>query len=362
MQKYIFFSKSMWAEPPRIRHQLANLLREFGGSVVFFQNPTLPWQSKSTNDNRKIDESLTISRSRQLLHHQTRLAPLLHETNAIFETVSIKHRLSRENHENAIIINFNYDYFFLRRIFPKNKIVTIINDDFIAQAKFLSGRHVKNSLSKTCAISDLVLTVSYPLIEQLSEWCSPKLFLPWADSEYTPPEQTSGRNSVLIWASINEVIDYDLLEAIASARPSIKFSLVGPMSKSISKLITKICKNKPNITYSPPAKLEDVKIDDFLAGLMPYKNKIKSTEAVTLANKSFRLMSKGLPLIVHGMPHFYEHEAIHKCQTAQEIISALDYCHENFYKHQESIKLLIDCNQASSRHEYLQALIKSAEH
>jgi hypothetical protein len=39
--KYIIFSKTCWADQPRLRHHLAHLLGERGAKILFFEkNPT----------------------------------------------------------------------------------------------------------------------------------------------------------------------------------------------------------------------------------------------------------------------------------------------------------------------------------
>ncbi len=39
MKRFIFFTKTMYDETPRIRHQLADLLTSYGHEVVFYQKP-----------------------------------------------------------------------------------------------------------------------------------------------------------------------------------------------------------------------------------------------------------------------------------------------------------------------------------
>lgn len=351
MTKYIFFTKSMWDEPPRLRHQLANLLVNNNNEVIFFQKPCFFWQKKICSLN-SAGISINLLQSKQLIHHQLRLNKFFCFFNEWLELASIKKLLSLSDLENSVVINFNYDYIFLRKIFPKNKIITIINDDFISQAKFKNGAHVKFALSKTCKMSDAVLTVSYPLMKQLMPWSKPLLFLPWTDSAYCPPNAAQIRDSVLIWASINDIIDYDLLENIAIELPCIKFLLVGPISGGAKKIVPDLCLNNKNITYSSPTDLDLLPLNRIFASLMPYKAGVRSTEAVTLANKSIRLMSKGLPLVVHGMPHFLKNKGIFSCATVQEVTVAINSCLKDFYKIQDGIEDFVSKNTENVRYEF----------
>ena len=350
MKTFIFFSKSNWNESPRLRHQMVNLLLATGNKVVFFQKPIFFWQSESKQKSI-TGNGLEVVTTKQFLHHQLRITAPLRFINGLFEKWSIKRKISSQLRKDAVIVNFNYDYVFLRSIFQHNKIVTVINDDFVAQAKFGNGEHVKFALAKTCGFSDAVLTVSYPLMEQLAPWCKPVLFLPWADSPYLPPNPGSLRNAVLVWASINDVIDYELLRSVSKECPTVIFYLVGPVSGFAKTLVPNLCAQSVNIVYFPPSDLDFLPLDKFFAGLMPYKADVPSTEAVTLANKSLRLMSRGLPLIVHGMPHFFKHEAIFPCVDKNQLAAAIKYCATDFFKLQESIKNLVSTNTSEVRYD-----------
>ncbi|WP_157609911.1 hypothetical protein [Variovorax sp. Root434] len=356
MKNFIVFSKSNWDESPRLRHQLTNLLLNSGNNVIFVQKPLFFWQRRR-NDFPISDGGLAIVTTKQIFHHQLRFFFLLRWINNLFEIFSIKANLPSRLCENAIVINFNYDYYFLRSVFGSNKIITIVNDDFVAQAKLAGKARVRNALAKTCGVSDAVLTVSYPLMQQLSAWCKPKLFFPWSDDRYSLPNSDSLRNAVLIWASINEIIDFELLANVSRRLPQINFYLVGPLATASKTVVSDLCAVCKNIFYLPPSTLEALPLEKFFAGLMPYKAGVPSTEAVTLANKSLRLMSRGLPLIVHGMPNFLEHEAIFSCSGELEMAKKIEFCLENFSELQAPIKKLVDVNGSDDRYrEFLKIL------
>lgn len=361
MQKYILFTKTYWSEPPRLRHQIANLLHKFGSEIIFFEHPNHVYRKS-----KELGASLTKPRFRtertqdRILYRLRVLAPF--ECMHVFFTKNqINSKLKEDNIQDAIIINFNYDYYFLRDIFPHQKIITIINDNFISQAIPGYEKYVTSSLAKTCAQSDAVLTVSYPLMKQLSAWCNPTLFLPWSDTPYLSPNHNSNRNSVLIWASLSDVIDYDLLSNIANKCINTKFYMVGPVSELTQNTVSALVNNNKNIIHLPPTDLENLPNDIFFAGLMPYKAGVTSTESVTLANKSLRLMSKGLPLIVHGMPNFYEHSAIFSCSNLNQIIKSLIHCENNFFQMQSSIQDLVSKNTPEVRYIALTKIIEETK-
>jgi len=332
-----------------MRHQLARLIQYFGGEVVFFQKPAFFWENLRAWDDVSASDGVKLSRTKQLIHHQLRIFDFLGWVNAEFEERSIREKIGDYLDERVVVVNFNYDYFFLRKLFPKNKIVTIINDDFVAQAR-VGVSHVEKTLSETCKSSDVVLTVSYPLVRKLSRWCAPVLFLPWADAPYSPPDSSGKRDAVLIWASINNILDFELLAELAKKSPDTEFFLVGPMSRRARRMVENLISRNLNVFYFSARPLESLPLERFFAGFMPYKSGVASTEAVTLANKSLRLMSKGLPLIVHGMPHFFKHEAIFSCTNSEQILERFEQCKRDFLRLQKDIEILVSENSPESRH------------
>ncbi|WP_248791296.1 hypothetical protein, partial [Escherichia coli] len=67
------------------------------------------------------------------LHHQLRLLPWLHRLNARVARRDLRKRMATLDQASPeLIINFNYDAFWLRSLFPNQPTLTIINDDFEA--------------------------------------------------------------------------------------------------------------------------------------------------------------------------------------------------------------------------------------
>jgi hypothetical protein len=355
MERFIFFSKTNWNETPRLRHQMANLLISRGHEIIFFQKPKYLLQKK---DIQKID-GLTLEKTTQLIHHQLRFINIFSVSNEILEKYSIKNSLKKyKPTDEDIVINFNYDYYFLREIFPKNKIITVINDDFVAQAKFFQGAHVRRALLRTCSKSDSTLVVSYPLAKQVAEVCRPHLFLPWSDVKYKRIERSGNYKSVLLWAHIDSRIEFSLIEEAARRLPDFDFFIVGPVSKKSEGDVNIIRKNMANIHILPPHKLDDLDLSKFSVSIIPYKQGIKSIEAVTMANKSLQIMARGLPLVTYGMPYFYEHLAIRKAKTSFEFVEGIRFFYENFFKIQDDIEKLINKNGAEERYQQLMEIVR----
>lgn len=352
-RRIFIFTMTKWDEQPRLRHQVAKLLCDANEEVHFFQGSRFPWRSRSKDDDMYIEDNLYIHRALHVFHPHLRVSSLIRSVNNVVERFSILKIINGHPRTNDIVINFNYDFYFLREIFGQSKIITIINDDFVAQAKFLKGRHVRTSLRKTCAISDEVLTVSYPLIEQLREWCVPKLFLPWADVPYcTPKSGELMRNAILLWAHIDTRIDFSLLRKIAEALPETEFHVYGNRFRKIQPEIDKTSLIS-NISFREAASLSNIDMDRYFAAIIPYKSHVKDIEAVTLSNKTFQLLARGLPIVTSGMPYFYNHPAIHKATSINSFVAALRYCRLQFWNLQPSIEIFVQENQAINRYKQL---------
>lgn len=344
------FTKSNWDEPPRIRHQFAKMLQKNGHEVIFYQKPGY----LSYENLHHAEKGMSLVRTVSLVHHQLRVSAILSFLNSLVEKKSI--RLSLDGSFGSdIVVNFNYDYYFLRDVFPNNRIITVINDDFIAQAKFLNGRHAESALRRTCRMSDEVLCVSTPLCRQVRKWCEPRLFLPWTTNKYEAPRDVS-RDSVILWAHINDRIDFELLRSLALRRPTVEFHIIGPVDGHVKEVVCSLVDENDNISLLLPASLEDINFDKYFSAIIPYKNDRKEIEAVTASNKTFQLLSKGMPLIVSGMPNFINSDVIFKTNGVCEFLEAIDSCQYNFSKMQASIEALVSSNIEKHRFSEIKEL------
>lgn len=359
LNKFIIFSKSYWNESPRLRHQVARLLLSHGHQVVFFEKPDFLFGSFKNQPLSEDLDAINIRRARQLIHHQLRVSNLLRSLNAMYEKESIGKKIDIEEEEGSIIINFNYDYYFLRNLFPKNKIITIINDDFVAQSKINKGRHVVESLELTCKISDAVFVVSYPLASQVEKWCNPQIFLPWAQAGYIRPNNLYSRDSILIWAHVDRRFDFNLLKEFAIKRPAIKIDFFGPTSASVAQNILELRKQFEKFTFNSSVDLDGIVFDKYFCSIIPYLKDVADINAVSVSNKTFQLLSKGMPIVTHGMPNFINDKAIFKTSSVDGFIGAIDFCYSNFFSLQSSIEDIVLKNQPDSRYKQIMSVVKN---
>lgn len=346
-KKVVIFTKTNWEEPPRIRHQITKLLLENQHKVIFFQKSDF----KQFKILKYIKDNILFFRHFELLHHQLRPFKFMVKINAFITKYLIKKSL--ENEKIDLIVNFNYDYYFLKEIFPKLKIITIINDDFVAQAKPWMTKSIENQLKKTCENSDLVFAVSYPIQEQLTKFNkNTKLFFPWSFKKYEEPNKNKQRDVVLYWGYIDHRIDWEIVKYLLEK--GIKLRFIGMVSNKVESRLDNLNKFD-NFELLEPMKLEDLYFDDVCCSLLPYVNKSNEMRAVTVNNRVFQLLSYGIPLVYVKLPNLIEttEKVIQKCILKKEYISAIKYFENNFYDCQLEIESFLLDHYAESRYENL---------
>lgn len=353
MPRYIFLTKTQWDEPPRLRHQLARLLADTGREVFFFEKPGYPWRQMAPPT--KLDGHITLLQHRHLLHHKLRVLPVLHAANAHVVQRSLGSSLSSLGINGGdVVINFNFDYFFLRDTFPTNRIVTIINDDFLSVALFGYERPLVWAMERTCSTSDRVLTVSVPLRRQLSVCCDPELFLPWADCAYRAPGRDIERNTLLFWGYMNQRIDFRVVRAfadqLAQSRPHIRLLFVGPIQRNFVDEV-KSLRSRRNIQVMPSAGLDELPTDRVLAGFIPYRANDPEVDAITLSNKALQLLARGFPLLISGMPgmpNFMEAPFVIR-MNGTDALRQIDVLEGQFEDLQPAIEEFVSRNGAEAR-------------
>lgn len=354
MSRFIFFTKTNWVEIPRLRHQLANLLLDNGHEVVFFERPSFVLKHQA--ETNSSEANILFCRSRQLIHHKLRLHPALHYLNSIYEKKSIESFRRAVNFlPDDIIVNFNYDYFFIKDLFPRNKLITVINDDFWCRALLGYTTPLRWVLKETCQTSDVVLTVSIPLKNQLSEFCAAELFYPWAAQPYIKPAVSLQRKNLLFWGFINKRLNIDyifqLAEALIIENSNIKLLFIGPVQKS-DKLPLKRLMSYENIEITGPQGIEDLNFDEVLAAFIPYVPGNKADDVTTIPNKTFPMLANGLPLVITGMPDFIDEPFVFR--LGNDLVADLKLLSElenKFIPLQSSIKEFVRSNTAKHRLE-----------
>ena len=356
-------TRTDWREPPRLRHQLARLLLDAGHAVTFVQKPAcfLPPSDPCPAGDYGV-QGLSLLSPREALHHQLRLLPWLHRLNAWVARRDLRQRLSLlDQRRSDLIINFNYDAFWLRSLFPDQPILTIINDDFEALGRLPVRRHLTWALRRTCAMSTRVLVVSEPIRQRLSRWCEPELFLPWAADPYQVPEPSSQRNVLLFWGYSNERLDGAALQACLPAleRRGLRLRFVGPLDADGHQLQRQLG-NNAMVEWRPACSFADLDTFDCLAALIPYRLDCPGVEAIQLSNKALQLLSRGLPLITSAMPNFHRAPFVLPYGTATHpgLIDAALAVQHRFESLQPAIAEFVGANGPEARLRQLLAGVR----
>jgi len=303
-ERFILFTKTEWNEPPRLRHQLARLLAASGRQVIVAQRP---WRFGIEKVGSPVERGVSLFRHRELVHHRIRVSAAVRALNAMWTVPSIHAALEPLGPTPSdVIVNFNYEYCFLRDAFPKNPIITVINDDFVSRALPGCRASLLHAQRETCRSSDAVLTPSVVIADQLREYSRPHLFLPWAGPSRTTPSPGGHRRILLYWGFVDWRVDLDFVHNLAVTlrhrMPSVEIWMVGPKTKSLLK--HPLFAGMTNVRSRESATLDQLPMAEVIGGLIPFKSGVEGCDAIVLPNKALQLLACGLPLLITGMPHF----------------------------------------------------------
>jgi hypothetical protein len=318
-ERFIFFTKTEWNEPPRLRHQLARLLAAPERQVFFGQRPRL-WGTEPVG--APIEPHISLFRHRELIHHRIRISPPVRTLNAAWTIPSIREALrSLAVTDDDVIVNFNYEYLFLRQVFPSQVIITLINDDFVSRALPRCRASLEFAQRRTCERSDAVMTPSVVIQRQLEAFSRPELFLPWLDAVDSLPTQRGERRILLYWGFVDWRVDLNFLEQLAKCLEQKKMDnqiwVVGPRMKATG--AHPLFHRYKCVRTFDSAKLSQLPTNEILGGLIPFKSGLEGCDAIVLPNKALQLLGYGLPLLITGMPHFPDEPFVYRLDRGDPI-------------------------------------------
>jgi hypothetical protein len=358
--RFVVLSKTDWSEPPRLRHQIAVLLASAGHDVLFVQRPKYPWQSCRTEvSGIKVVE---LERLDQLIHHRLRLLPGVHRLNARFETRQLRSMVRRRSVDVAdVVINFNYDYFFLREAFPRNRIITIVNDAHWLRRDGQERVHQLWALRRTLLASDACLTVSEPLRKRLSAYRAVEIFRPWATSDFQALCCDGSPTELLYWGYINERLDFAFIERLAidlmASRPYLRLVFIGPIRCCAGPL--RPLRALRNVIFRPATPLHDLDLRNTRAAIIPFrKSGYASVEFHETSNKFFQLVSRGMPVLITGMPNFCRAPFVFRLDAAdQSPMEVIDHAWRVLPDLEASMRRCVSENSGSRRLSQLMEVI-----
>lgn len=353
MKKVLILTRTNWSEPPRIRHQITRLLKNKGYAVTYIEKNTY----KSLFIKKRKEEDITFFSHAELLHHQLRYFPFIQRMNNFVVQWYLRRILKQVDFD--FVMNFCYEYCFLKKLIPNKKIITMIEDDFEAQAKFGMKNAIKNQIKKTCQQSDYVLTVSYPLFNKLKTYKNNVvLFLPWSQRRYKAPKKTDKRDTVLYFGYVGR-LDWDIVHKIIKTT-SHKFKFIGPpIRKGDTKMIDFLKKNYNNFSYVPYKVFNELDVSKVFCSILPYNTNLGNVQACTVSNRAFNLLSLGLPLVYADLKNIIKapKQVISTNKDLEEYTESLDFFHSNFYECQQHIESFLKDHYKELRWEILNRLI-----
>lgn len=358
--KYVFISKSNWCEPPRLRHQLAKLvLSETSNEVVFFEKPVnllrFLW-FWARGDLIRHDESfpnIVLVRYPFVFHHKLSFFAFS-KINEVVKFVFIKMLVERLGVGNAIVVNFNYEYHFLRQIFKGGRIALIINDLHWGTAPPLLAGLMKVSARRTIASSDVVCTVSGPLKAELEAIGAEnvKVFYPWSDLPLRQSRTVEGCGDapelcLLYWGYVSERLDFNYLIELGTfaAQYGVKlsFRFVGPRVFRNFRNFESI-RHIHFFEFLDPMSLEEaIREEACTLAMIPYCADNPEDIVTTFPNKLPRLASQRLVTFVSGMPSIVNEGFIFQFTGDREAdvkhivecsknLSSFDHFFDDFYR------------------------------
>lgn len=293
-----------------------------------------------------------MRQTRQLIHPQLRVNSLVSAVNAYVEKREIQR--ATDDADGVHVLNFNWDYDFLRDIFRASRIVTIFNDDFIASARPFCRTETVRVMNRTVSRSDQVLVTSFVVRDQVQPVNpSVSLFLPWARRAYAPASGQGPRTDVLYWGYISERLDFALVRSLLDR--GIRIHFAGPVySRAAADLF-----RHPNAEYHGVRTLDELEpvVARCCCSIVPYDPANAQMRSVTMSNRGFELLAVGLPLIYTSQATLLPAppDVIYACRTTDEYVDAIEQARLSFWEVQPRIREYLLPHTADQRYAQLMA-------
>lgn len=355
MNKVLILTKTNWQEAPRLRHQITRLLSKKEFDIHFVEKNTY----LKLKILKRQEEGISFYKHPELIHHQLRYHSFIQNCNNRIVKYYLKKLFKNETFD--YIINFNYDYVFLKELFPRSVIVSFINDDFESMAKWKMKSQIREQLANTCTSSNHVITVSYPLLDKLKQFNkNTSLIFPWAKNNYVQPKITKDRKTVLYFGYIGR-LNWSIIDALVS-QTQYNFRFIGPCSGKVeTKKIKDLTERNSNFNHISFVHLKDLDTSDVFCSILPYDENIESNQACTISNRALNLLALGLPLAYANLKYLIKapNTIIRKNTTVQDYINSLDFFHSNFDRIQGDINIFMEGHYEENRWSQLKEILSN---
>lgn len=352
----LFTTRTIWNEPQRLRHQLAELLIDMGHSVVFVEKPVPFWKRKAQII--EIQEGLSLVSVRALIHPQLRVLPFLGWIDQKIRQVQLEKTLRQYDFD--VHFSFFLDAYGLFEWVPR---VQVINDDFIGKATRLSSRSTKSDFTKSVRSATCTLTVSYPLHNLVKKNGGNSItFFPWFSGRAAQIDTNKQASKILYFGYLAgrvrwEIIDFFLRKGITVEMYAPESSATTGDSMWIRKL-----KHYGNFIFHGEGNINDIDHKTFICSIQPYDRKIPNTDMITFSNRTVRLLALGVPSLHERLPHLIEcpSSIIYQASTEAEYWSGFTFLRDNQSKSQKDIASFLDSHDVNARKQQLNQILDDA--
>jgi hypothetical protein len=333
--KVLIVTNTLWNEAPRIRHQLAILLKNNGYNIFFFERPSFYNFFKKKKNLKK--NGITLLNNYRLFHHRFSVG-LLNKIDCYLMNLRLKKfiKLNNCSQKDSIIVNFIYDF----TINPllKIKIITFINDDFEALSSIFGISYKRKTIINNIQSSGNLVAVSPQLLDKYKDIdCKKFLLIPWVtkkELEHINQSKVNkinkNKNKIIFLGFVNKRIDFELLKNILFSYPGLHFDFYGEVSWSVKKTVYKLGKLYNNISFYGSVNFSEINLNDYFCSIIPYSSKYVPNIAY-VPNKLFKLSAAGLATI-SSVPFLLENDSVIKCHNHDEFLSAIAFVKKNYQK------------------------------
>jgi len=147
-----------------------------------------------------------------------------------------------------------------------------------------------------------------------------------------------------------------MVEQLAATGTRLRF--VGPVLSIVKPRVERLAK-RPNVEFLPSRSLEELELDDVSCLFVPYDPAVETVTAITVPNKCFHMMSRGIPMVAcdFGRPLEAPDTVIRICRSKDEYLEALAFFSEAFYDVQKEIEQFLANHYADARYALFSRLV-----
>ena len=349
----LFTTRTIWNEPQRLRHQLAELLIDMGHSVVFVEKPIPFWKRKAPIT--EIRKGLSLVSVKALIHPQLRVFSFLGWIDQRLRQLQLEKSLRQYNFD--VHFSFFLDSYDLFREVPR---IQVINDDFIGKATRFSSRSTKSDFTKSVRNATYTLTVSYPLHHLVKKHGGKSItFFPWFRGQAAQIDTSKQASKILYFGYLAGRVRWEIIEFFL--RKGITVDMYAPESSATtgdSMWIHKL-KNYGNFIFHGEGNINDIDHKTFICSIQPYERKIPNTDMITFSNRTVRLLALGVPSLHERLPHLIEcpSSIIYQASTEGEYWSGFTFLRDNQFKSQKDITSFLDSHDENARKQQLNQIL-----